>query len=1233
MPSDPEDPDDPSPVDDVVVSNPEAAVQNGALAEVLVVDSDDDRMEVEEIAVASGLENKALQNGVDSDSSIEIEAELPNSARPPHVKKRRKIAWQCINPGCNVSRKENLITADSYVLSCFQVKHDDKKKMKVCQACHDTLTQTKEDLLEKLARGEPILGESLPVYRDMVMLEDSDERSETDESLSTDCELDLGSSEGEGVTLEQHLARIVEESLQSLDVDAQVTASCAALNDRLLQLQPIVDETNQIFKDLELQIDKSRKALYQDFQPRVEILDELIISEDAPLPGHGARQQHPGPNEPAPGETAVGQPPAAKSAAQLPLKGIQPVTQQQLPQQGQQLPFVPPPGPLERPPLAVRSPVFAMKQGVLSVWKLGKVDEIVPSGDDLQYKVQFELEAAGKKSLLFDLKQLAYAEPAKWKLPVGTRCIGLFKENQNQPQKSNYYSGIVAEPPKSTNKNRYLVFFDDGYASYIPHNEIRVVCRSSLHVWDDIHPNSRDFIKSYLDQYPERPMVKLTPKQVVKTEWDGKWWITTVMEVDSSLVKLVFGADSREEWIYRGSTRLGPLYTEMEQQRQRREQQASGSMHRRQAYRKPGQNVPFIQYTRMDPPDLDQNSETSLDADGAPARKATNVARKSTTSTKKIEAAPAQQPATKWEMEGTAAEIQINSVPALKYKKHQCSPRCTADLSHQYDEDKFRGSNPLVIPLLVGWQRLICRPSKKKSKIMYVAPCGRNLRNLEEAHRYLRITESKLEIDFFCFDWYCKVILEFQVKREVCSIKDLSYGKENVPISCVNSIDKNYPEYLEYSTKRLPKEKVFINTDDEFLVSCDCIDDCQDKESCACHQLTIQATECGHTRKVDSSVGYQFRRLQQVVLTGIYECNKKCSCAKTCLNRVAQNPLRQKLQVFKTERRGWGMRTLCDLPKGAFICIYVGNLFESEEANKQGQNFGDEYFADLDMIETVERQKEGYESDVSDIEDDDLPQYEGSTTPAQSSVPPADVTELSSEDEEEISYDRGDDDKDFNPVKKIFSSKADRKTRLKRGVSQLDGGESTPSGSETERSAAGSRPRGRPRRDSAVLAKPQAVADTGRRRSRLSDLSQVDGTADKSDEDTEVVDVKVGRRGGGFTATVGITGPKTKVQTRPTTFKSTRKYFGLNEDVYIMDAKSIGNIGRYLNHSCEPNVFVQNVFVDTHDLRFPWVAFFSSQFVRAGQELCWDYNYEVGSIPGKELYCACGADQCKGRLL
>jgi len=96
---------------------------------------------------------------------------------------------------------------------------------------------------------------------------------------------------------------------------------------------------------------------------------------------------------------------------------------------------------------------------------------------------------------------------------------------------------------------------------------------------------------------------------------------------------------------------------------------------------------------------------------------------------------------------------------------------------------------------------------------------------------------------------------------------------------------------------------------------------------------------------------------------------------------------------------------------------------------------------------------------------------------------------------------------------------------------------------------------------------------------------------------------------------------------------STRKLIGPNEDVYIMDAKSIGNIGRYLNHSCNPNVFVQNCFVDTHDLRFPWVAFFSSVHIPAGEELCWDYQYIVDQVEGKEIYCQCNSDNCRGRLL
>ncbi|GFS05993.1 histone-lysine N-methyltransferase, partial [Elysia marginata] len=97
--------------------------------------------------------------------------------------------------------------------------------------------------------------------------------------------------------------------------------------------------------------------------------------------------------------------------------------------------------------------------------------------------------------------------------------------------------------------------------------------------------------------------------------------------------------------------------------------------------------------------------------------------------------------------------------------------------------------------------------------------------------------------------------------------------------------------------------------------------------------------------------------------------------------------------------------------------------------------------------------------------------------------------------------------------------------------------------------------------------------------------------------------------------------------------KPTRDFFRDDTECYIMDAKSMGNLGRYLNHSCDPNVFVQNIFVDTHDLRFPWVTFWAGQYIRAGTELTWDYNYEVDSVPDRVLYCYCNSPICRGRLL
>merc|ERR1712059_59618 len=105
---------------------------------------------------------------------------------------------------------------------------------------------------------------------------------------------------------------------------------------------------------------------------------------------------------------------------------------------------------------------------------------------------------------------------------------------------------------------------------------------------------------------------------------------------------------------------------------------------------------------------------------------------------------------------------------------------------------------------------------------------------------------------------------------------------------------------------------------------------------------------------------------------------------------------------------------------------------------------------------------------------------------------------------------------------------------------------------------------------------------------------------------------------------------ESKIAEEENKHKSVRKYFGTNEEAYIMDAMTQGNVGRYLNHSCDPNTFVQNVFIESHDLRFPNLGFFTQKFVPAGTELCWDYHYEIGAVESKVILCNCGATNCRG---
>ena len=62
-------------------------------------------------------------------------------------------------------------------------------------------------------------------------------------------------------------------------------------------------------------------------------------------------------------------------------------------------------------------------------------------------------------------------------------------------------------------------------------------------------------------------MVRLAPGQKLMTEMNGKWVVGRVKDVDASLVQMQFQTDTTGQyqcdWIYRGSTRLKPLYDQI----------------------------------------------------------------------------------------------------------------------------------------------------------------------------------------------------------------------------------------------------------------------------------------------------------------------------------------------------------------------------------------------------------------------------------------------------------------------------------------------------------------------------------------------------------------------------------------------------------------------------------------------------------------------------------------------
>ncbi|KAB1202900.1 Histone-lysine N-methyltransferase SUVR4 [Morella rubra] len=212
-------------------------------------------------------------------------------------------------------------------------------------------------------------------------------------------------------------------------------------------------------------------------------------------------------------------------------------------------------------------------------------------------------------------------------------------------------------------------------------------------------------------------------------------------------------------------------------------------------------------------------------------------------------------------------------------------------------------------------------------------------------------------------------------KRPFREILDISKGSEKVRIPLVYEIGKERLPEFNYIPHNIIYQSGNVNISLARIVDEDCCSGCSgdclsSSIPCACARETggefaytphgplkeeflsscmsmrqepqehnlVFCQDCPQERTKNKYMPEQCKG--HLVRKFIKECWRKCGCDMQCGNRTVQRGITCKLQVFLTpEGKGWGVRTLEDLPKGAFVCEYVGEVLtnmELYERNLQG---------------------------------------------------------------------------------------------------------------------------------------------------------------------------------------------------------------------------------------------------------------------------------------------------------
>jgi len=180
---------------------------------------------------------------------------------------------------------------------------------------------------------------------------------------------------------------------------------------------------------------------------------------------------------------------------------------------------------------------------------------------------------------------------------------------------------------------------------------------------------------------------------------------------------------------------------------------------------------------------------------------------------------------------------------------------------------------------------------------------------------------------------------------------DISCGKEKIPLPCINEVD-DVPAPLDfvYVKESFESSYLCINRNMNTIKSCVCENQCRPGNPCSCFFLTT-GNKCIYNKegKLNTEISDQYSDLV------IFECNQRCRCWAHCRNRVIQKGLSNPIQLFRTNGKGWGVRSSKVLSKGTFICEYIGEIISDSDADRR---LNDTYLFDLTVVSINSSRKE-----------------------------------------------------------------------------------------------------------------------------------------------------------------------------------------------------------------------------------------------------------------------------------